>query len=156
MASTAPSLSLAEFEARIGTVVGMSAWHVVDQARIDAFADVTEDHQYIHIDPEQAKTGPFGGTIAHGFLSLSLLSVMSYEAVPPLAGAAYSVNYGFDRVRFLAPVPSGAEINGTFTLAAIEARPNQRYLFRYAVTVRARNAERPALHADWLVLQVMA
>jgi len=156
MTSTLPALTLQEFQARIGTVIGTSAWHIIDQERIDAFADVTEDHQHIHVDPERARTGPFGGTIAHGFLSLSLLSVMSYEAVPPLAGTSHSVNYGFDRIRFLAPVAAGAEIQATFTIAAIEARGNGDYLFRYAAAIGARDAGRPALLADWLVLQVMA
>ena len=156
MTSILSPLTLAEFEARIGTDIGTSAWHIVGQERIDAFADVTEDHQHIHVDPERARSGPFGGTIAHGFLSLSLLSVMNYEAVPPLAGRSHSVNYGFDRIRFLAPVPSGAEIQGTFTIAAIEPRGDGNHLFHYAVTVRARDTGRPALHADWLVLQVMA
>jgi acyl dehydratase len=156
MTSTLPPLTLAEFKTHIGTEIGTSRWHIIDQERIDAFADVTEDRQHIHVDPGQAKAGPFGGTIAHGFLSLSLLSVMNYEAVPPLAGLSHSVNYGFDRIRFLAPVPSGTEVRGTFTITAIEPRGDRHHLFRYAVTIRARDAERPALHADWLVLQVMA
>lgn len=156
MAPTLSPLSIAEFEALVGTVIGSSKWHIIDQERIDAFADVTEDHQHIHVDPERARVSPFGGTIAHGFLSLSLLSVMSFEAVPPLGGASHSVNYGFDRIRFLTPVASGSEIQGIFTLAAIEPRGNGDFLFRFSATIRARNAERPALHADWLVLQVMA
>lgn len=155
MASTLPPWSLAEFKARVGTDIGTSAWHVIDQARIDAFAGITGDHQYIHVDLERAKSSPFGGTITHGFLTLSMLSVMSFEAVPSLASASHSVNYGFDKIRFLAPVPSGAEIQGTFTLAAIGARGDQQYLFRYSAVIHARNAKRPALHADWLVLQVM-
>lgn len=155
-ASTPAPLSLAAFEARVGTVIGTSAWYAIDQSKIDSFADITGDNQHIHVDPERAKSGPFGGTIAHGFLTLSMLSVMSFEAVPPVAGASHSLNYGFDKVRFLAPVPSGAEIQGTFTLAAIEARGEGQYLFRYAAAIRARDAERPALHADWLVLHVMA
>jgi acyl dehydratase len=156
MTSTLPPLTLAEFKTRIGTEIGTSRWHIIDQERIDAFADVTEDRQHIHVDPGQAKAGPFGTTIAHGFLSLSLLSVMNYEAVPPLAGLSHSVNYGFDRIRFLAPVPSGTEVRGTFTITTIQPRGDGHHLFRYAVTIRARDAERPALHADWLVLQVMA
>ena len=154
--STPNALTVAEFEARIGTVIGISGWHAIDQRRIDSFADITGDNQHIHVDPERAKSGPFGGTIAHGFLTLSMLSVMSFEAVPPVEGASHSVNYGFDKIRFLAPVPSGVEICATFTLAAMEARGKGQYLFRYAVTIHARDAERPALHADWLVLQVTA
>ena len=154
-ASKPTPLTLTAFEARVGTVIGTSGWHAIDQNRIDAFAEITGDYQHIHVDPERAKSGPFGGTIAHGFLTLSMLSAMSFEAVPPVEGASHSVNYGFDKIRFLAPVPSGVEINATFTLAALEARGDGQYLFRYAATIRARDAERPALHADWLVLQVM-
>ena len=94
----------------IGTEVGVSDWITVDQARIDAFADITEDRQFIHVDPERAKATPFGGTIAHGFLTLSLLSRMSFDGVAPLEGVVMGVNYGFDKVRFLAPVPSGARV----------------------------------------------
>jgi acyl dehydratase len=81
---------------------------------------------------------------------------MSHEAVPPLAGATHSLNYGFDRIRFIAPVWSGTDVNGAFILNTIEARGNGRYLFRIGATIHAREAERPALHAEWLVLQVMA
>jgi acyl dehydratase len=156
MSTSRPTaLTIADFEARIGTVIGTSGWHVIDQGRIDSFAEITGDNQHIHVDPEQARSGPFGGTIAHGFLTLSMLSVMSFEAVPPVEGASHSVNYGFDKIRFVAPVPSGVEISATFTLAAVEARGKGQHLFRYAAAIRARDAARPALHADWLVLQIM-
>lgn len=117
---------------------------------------MTEDRQFIHVDPERAKASPFGGTIAHGFLSLSLLSIMNFEAVPPLAGAAHSLNYGFDRIRFLAPVPCDAEVRSEFALDAIEPRGDGRHLFRLGATIAIRGAERPALQAEWLVLQVLA
>lgn len=155
-ASRPAPLTLAEFEARVGTFTVTSGWHAIDQSKIDIFAEITGDNQHIHVDPERAKSGPFGGTIAHGFLTLSMLSVMSFEAVPPVKGASHSINYGFDKIRFLAPVSSGVEINATFELAAVEARGNGQYLFRFTATIRARDAARPALHADWLVLQVMA
>jgi len=96
-----------ELQALIGQEVGVSKWFDVTQARIDAFADCTEDHQFIHVDPEAASATPFGGTIAHGFLTLSLASAMSYDAVAPLEGVVMGVNYGFDKLRFLAPVPAG-------------------------------------------------
>ena len=104
----------AALQALIGTEVGVSRWITVDQARIDAFAETTEDRQFIHVDPEAAKATPFGGTIAHGFLTLSLASAMSYDAVAPLEGVVMGVNYGFDRLRFLAPVPAGSNIRGRF------------------------------------------
>src|SRR5580698_5247397 len=89
--------------ARVGEEVGISSWIEIDQARIDAFADATEDWQFIHVDPEAAAKTPFGGTIAHGFLTLSLLSRMAYEAAPILEGVVMGVNYGFDKIRFLQP-----------------------------------------------------
>ena len=105
---------VADLPALIGQEIGVSRWITVDQARIDAFAEVTEDRQFIHIDPEAARATPFGGTIAHGFLTLSLLSAMTYDAVPPLEGVVMGVNYGFDRLRFLAPVLAGSQVRGRF------------------------------------------
>ncbi|MBU2168198.1 MAG: MaoC family dehydratase, partial [Alphaproteobacteria bacterium] len=90
-----------DLQSLIGTEVGVSRWIEIDQARIDAFAKITEDEQFIHVDPEAAKATPFGGTIAHGFLTLSLASAMSYDAVAPLEGVVMGVNYGFDKLRFL-------------------------------------------------------
>lgn len=92
----------------VGKEIGVSSWHLVDQKRIDVFADATEDHQFIHIDPERAaRETPFGTTIAHGFLTLSLLSVFSYEALPKISGATMGINYGFDKLRFVSPVRAG-------------------------------------------------
>jgi acyl dehydratase len=102
-----------------GDEYGPSSWIEVDQARIDAFADATGDHQWIHVDPEKAATGPFGTTIGHGYLTLSLLPVMSYEVVPRQEGGM-AVNYGLNRVRFPAPVPSGSRVRGTFTVIAVD------------------------------------
>src|SRR6476619_2063352 len=105
-----PVASIDEIRSKVGQEVGVSGWLPVDQARIDAFAEATEDRQFIHVDPEAAKQTPFGGTIAHGFLSLSLLSRMAAEASLLPEGLRMAVNYGFDRVRFLAPVKSGKRI----------------------------------------------
>ncbi len=105
-----------ELQGLIGQEVGVSKWFEITQARIDAFADCTEDHQFIHVDPQAAKATPFGGTIAHGFLTLSLASAMSYDAVAPLDGVVMGVNYGFDKLRFLAPVPAGSRVRGRFKL----------------------------------------
>jgi acyl dehydratase len=102
-----------------GAEFGPSSWIDVSQARINAFADATGDHQWIHVDPERAAQGPFGGTIGHGYLTLSLLPVMSYEVVPPQDGGM-SINYGLNKVRFPAPVPSGSKVRGTFRVDAVE------------------------------------
>jgi acyl dehydratase len=132
-----------------------SHWFVVDQARIDAFATVTEDDQFIHVDPERASATPFGGTVAHGFLTLSLLSPMAYSALPRIEGAAMGVNYGFDRVRFLHPVRSGSRVRARFTLAAATQRSEREWQLTYDVTVEIEGAHKPALAATWLTLQVM-
>lgn len=149
--STRPR-TIAELQGMVGGIVGVSSWITVDQQRIDAFADVTEDHQFLHVDPVAAAAGPFGGTIAHGFLSLSLLVRMADSALPPVDGMSAMVNYGFDRVRFLTPVPSGASIRGVFTLENITPRHRGQTLFEYAVEVEIRDNPRPALSATWLLL----
>jgi acyl dehydratase len=145
-----------ELAARVAEEVGVSAWTLIDQARIDAFADVTEDWQLIHVDPEQAKATPFGGTIAHGFLVLSLLSKMAYEATPQIEGLQVAVNYGFDKVRFLHPVRSGERVRARFKLAEATAKDAGRWLVRYTATVEIESGERAALIADWLCLMIVA
>src|SRR5215470_14779507 len=111
-----PLTCLVDFRARVGEEIGLSGWLTVDQARIDAFADATEDHQFIHVDPAGAAAAGFGGTIAHGFLSLSLLSRMAADAFLLPDNLKMAINYGFDRVRFLAPVRAGKRVRGRFTL----------------------------------------
>ena len=112
-----PPISLEAYQAMVGQEVGVSSWHLVDQKRIDVYADVIEDHQFIHIDPERAKREtPFGTTVAHGFLTMSLMSIMSYEVMPVIEGTTMGVNYGFDKLRFLSPVRSGSRVRGRFTL----------------------------------------
>ncbi|MGO3933068.1 MaoC family dehydratase [Rhodopseudomonas pseudopalustris] len=141
----------------VGQEIGVSSWHVVDQQRIDVFADATEDHQFIHVDAERAKREtPFGGTIAHGFLTLSLLSVFSYEAMPTIAGTVMGVNYGFDKVRFLSPVRAGARVRGRFTLAEANLRKPTELLTRSTITVEIEGEPKPALVADWLGLIYLA
>ena len=117
-----PVATLDEIRGRIGEEVGVSSLAAVDQARIDAFAEATEDRQFIHVDPDAAAQTPFGGTIAHGFLSLSLLSRMGAEAMLLPEGTKMAVNYGLDRVRFLAPVRSGSRVRGRFTLDSVEEK----------------------------------
>jgi MaoC like domain len=98
-------ITLDDYKAMVGQEVGVSRWFEVPQGRINTFADVTEDHQFIHVDPERAKATPFGGTVAHGFLTMSLLAPMAFDAQPRLTGTAMSVNYGFDRVRLIGGGP---------------------------------------------------
>ena len=142
----------------IGQEVGVSRWITVDQARIDAFARTTEDEQFIHVDPERAKATPFGGTIAHGFLTLSLASAMSYDAVAPLDGVVMGVNYGFDKLRFLAPVPAGSKVRGRFKLLSAEDKGAQdgvtRWLLKHELTVEIEGGDKPALIAEWLSMQM--
>ena len=124
----------------------------IDQARIDAFADATEDRQFIHVDPAAAAQTPFGGTIAHGFLTLSLLSRMGAEAMLLPEGMTMAVNYGLDRVRFLAPVSSGKRVRGRFTLDSIDEKAPGQWLMRHTVSVEIEGEDKPALTAQWLGL----
>jgi acyl dehydratase len=147
-----PIASIEDIKWRVGQEVGVSDWILVDQARIDAFAEITEDPQFIHIDPEAAAKTPFGGTVAHGFLTLSLLSRMAADAMQRPEGVKMGVNYGFERVRFLAPVRSGKRVRGRFTLARMdEKRPGQ-WQFTHNVTVEIEGEDKPALVAEWIGL----
>ena len=125
---------------------------MIDQQRIDEFAEATEDRQFIHVDPAAAARTPFGGTIAHGFLSLSMLSRMAAEAMLVPDTVKMAVNYGLDRVRFIAPVRSGKRIRGRFRLDSVEEKAPGQLLFRHTVTVDIEGEERPALTAEWLGL----
>lgn len=151
--------SAQELPSLIGTEVGVSRWIEINQARIDAFAKLTEDEQFIHIDPDMAKHTPFGGTIAHGFLTLSLGSAMSYDAVQPLDGVVMGVNYGFDRLRFLAPVRAGKRVRGRFVLKGAEDKGTDsgvtRWLLTHEMTVEIEGEPKPALIADWLSMQMV-
>ena len=145
-------ISLTELQANVGNEVGVSPWRTVSQKIIDAFAAATDDHQFIHVDPERAGRTAFGGTIAHGFLVLSLLSAMTYETLPPLEGEGIGVNYGFDRIRFMAPVKSGARIRARFFLVEVNVRPSGVVQMVYDVTIEVENTVKPALTARWLTL----
>lgn len=141
---------------QIGKEIGVSDWIEIDQSRIDTFADVTEDHQFIHIDPERAaKETPFGGTIAHGFLSLSMLSALAANTTLVLDGIAMGINYGFEKVRFLQPVRAGRKIRGRFVLEDAHERNPGQWMLKYAVTVEIEGEEKPALMAHWLTLQIL-
>ena len=147
-----PIASLNEIRAQIGEEIGVSSWLTVDQLRIDAFAEATEDLQFIHTDPAAAAQTPFGGTIAHGFLTLSLLSRMGAEAMLIPDGVKMAVNYGLDRVRFLAPVKSGKRVRGRFTLDSVEEKAPGQALMRHTVNVEIEGEDKPALTAIWLGL----
>lgn len=144
-----------ELQYLIGTEVGVSSWIEIDQARIDAFAEVTNDHQFIHVNPDLARQTPFGTTIAHGFLTLSLASGMSYEAVAPLEGVVMGVNYGFDKLRFLAPVPVNSKVRGRFKLLSAEDKGGGRWLIKHELTVEIEGGDKPALIAEWLGMQIV-
>jgi acyl dehydratase len=148
-----PPVSLAAYQGMVGREVGVSSWHLVDQRRIDGFADVIEDHQFIHIDPERARRETsFGTTVAHGFLTMSLLSIMSYEVMPVIEGTTMGVNYGFDRLRFISPVRAGSRVRGRFVLAEVKLRKPGEFQWRTNVTVEIEGEDKPALAADWIGL----
>ena len=147
-----PLASLDEIRNRIGEEVGVSSWIIVDQGRIVAFADATEDRQFIHVDRRAAAQTPFGGTVAHGFLTLSLLSRMGAEAMLLPGTLKMAVNYGLDRVRFLAPVKSGSRVRGRFRLDSVEEKAPGQVLMRHTVTVEIEGEDKPALTAEWLGL----
>src|SRR5437879_2108716 len=144
-----PPISLSAYQEMLGHEVGVSSWHLVDQSRINAFADVIEDHQFIHIDPERARREtPFGTTVAHGFLTMSLLSIMSYEVMPVIEGTTMGVNYGFDKLRFISPVRAGSRVRGRFTLVEARLRKPKELLSRTHVTAELEGGEEPALAAE--------
>ena len=147
--------TIEELLAQQGRHRGWSEWLRVDQQRVDAFADVTLDHQFIHVDPERAAATPFGGTIAHGFLTMSLMVHLAEGLAIRPDGMVMSINYGFDRVRFLSPVPVGSEIRLGMEVASVEQRGESRILVTYDVTVEIRGSERPALVAEWLAMVVL-
>ena len=142
---------LDELRAAAGTRVGTSDWMTIEQSRVDMFADATDDHQWIHVDQEKAKDGPFGTTIAHGFLTLSLLSEL-LKQVYRIDGVKMGINYGLNKVRFTAPVPVGSKVRGVVDLAEVaDAKGGVQVTSR--VTVEIEGSERPALVAEWITRQ---
>lgn len=144
-----------ELNALVKTAIGVSDWITLDQQRINAFAELTEDRQFIHVDVEKAKATPFGGTIAHGFLLLSMLSRMAEGTALRIKGAYMGVNYGFDKVRFVAPVHAGGRVRGHFTLSEARERDPGQWMLRYTVTVEIEGKDKPALSAEWLTMQAV-
>jgi acyl dehydratase len=146
-------LKIDEFEMQTGREIGVSRWFLIDQNRIDAFAAITEDRSGIHVSPVIAARASLAGTIAHGFLVLSMLGVMITEVAPEFDDRALSMNYGFDKLRFLNPVLAGSYIRGRFVLAESRRRPSGDRVNRFAATVEILDGVGPALVAEWLVLE---
>jgi acyl dehydratase len=142
-------------KALIGVDLGASEWFLIDQDRVNAFADVTNDHQFIHIDPVAAAMTPFGGTIAHGFLTLSLLAGLRPEGAIALEGVKMGVNYGCEKLRFLTPVRVGKRVRVRHKLQAIDDKGGGRFLLRTEMTVEIEGEDKPALIAEWLGMQVV-
>jgi len=145
-------ISVMEIKDLVGTELGVSKWMDVPQSRIDVFADATDDHQFIHVDPVRAAETPFGGTIAHGFLSLSMLSAMHTDAVPQVKEDHFGINYGFNKIRFMAPVPVDARIRGRFSLKDARLRGPGRMMTTYEVTIEIEGGKKPAMTATWLTI----
>ncbi|MCX7303126.1 MAG: MaoC family dehydratase [Hyphomicrobiales bacterium] len=147
------TITLDELQAMVGKESGLSPWREITQTMIDQFADATDDHQFIHCDPARAAAEtPFGGTIAHGFLTLSLLSAFAFETAPKVERADIGINHGFDTVRFVAPVKSGARIRARFVLADLKIRPSGWVQVTNDVTIEIDGSAKPALTARWLTL----
>ena len=135
---------------KIGTLMGSSNWYLLDQDRINQFAVVTQDEQFIHTDPEKAAKTPFGTTIAHGFLTLALLPAMGGDVIPKLDGHLMSVNYGFEKLRFLSPVPAGSRVRGHFTLSSLDVRKPEEVTLLWEVSIEIEGREKPAVYAEWI------
>jgi acyl dehydratase len=147
-----PIATLDEIKAKVGQEIGVSPWITIGQDAIDQFAEVTGDRQFIHVDPELAAKTPFGGTIAHGFLTLSLLSQMASHVMLVPETTRMAANYGLDSVRFLAPVRAGKNVRGHFALKAVEEKRPGELRFVHAVSVEIEGETKPALLADWVGL----
>lgn len=140
-----------DLRSAVGTTIGAGEWVTVEQAQIDTFADATGDHQWIHVDPERAKDGPFKTTIAHGFLTLSLLPVLLGQ-VYKVDGVKMGINYGLNKVRFTSPLPVGSKVRGSIELVDV-ADVDGGVQITNKVTVEIEGSERPALVAEWLTRQ---
>ena len=149
-------LTRTELDDLVGKTLGLSDWLLVDQRRINAFADVTEDHQFVHVDPVKAAATPFGGTIAHGLLTLSLIVHLCWDFVPQVEGTELLLNYGFDKVRFVAPVKVDSRIRARARLTSVSENKPRRLLINMAVEIEIENEKKPALVAEWLSLHILA
>jgi acyl dehydratase len=150
------TITVAELSAKVGTVIGTSEWITIDQEMINKFADATGDHQFIHVDEAAAKMTPFGGTIAHGFLTLSLFPVMMAKSdAPKVEGVKMGVNYGGNKTRFLAPVRSGKRVRGHFKLLSLEEKRPGQWQQTLEFTVEIEGEEKPALLAEWVTMMFL-
>ena len=141
-----------EASEKLGKVVGKSEWYSIDQVMIDKFADLTKDNFFIHVDPQRViKETPLKSTIAHGFLSVSMLSAMSYSCVPGIIDAHFGLNYGFNRMRFVSPVPVNSRIRGHFSLKEIDKKETGEITMVYDVFVELENQEKPVIVAEWII-----
>ena len=147
-------MQLADMQAKVGEVIGTSRWFEMSQDRIDAFAETTEDRQFIHIDPEAAKATPFGGTIAHGFLSLSLITYLTSETMPVPEGTVMTINYGSDKVRYITPVRVGRRIRATQKVLDVAEKAAGRWLVKTAVVIEIDGEEAPAAVAEILFMHI--
>ena len=149
------ALDLANIQAFVGRELGASRWMTLDQRRIDGFADCTDDRQWIHVDAERARReSPLGTTIAHGYLTLAMIAPSTFEVVVEPAGIAQALNYGLDRVRFIAPVKAGARVRNRIRLLAAEPKGDGRFLLTTENTIEIENEAKPALIAHVLVLAI--
>jgi len=146
------AVSVGELPSLVGSELGVSDWLLIDQDRVNAFADATLDHQFIHVDLEKAATTPFGGTIAHGFLTLSLLPHFLQSAAVPVEGTVMAINYGTDKVRFLQPVKVGSRIRARAVLASVDERRPGQWLLKETVTIEIEGEQKPAMVAEALML----
>jgi acyl dehydratase len=149
------TLSVDQLNDYIGEEVGISEWLLVDQERINQFAEATGDHQYIHVDSERAAQTPFGSTIAHGFLTMSLMVLMGYEGSTKLKNSVMGINYGFDKLRFINPVKVNSKIRGRFRLISAEEKNTNQWLLKHNITVEIAGEQKPALVAEWLGMTVV-
>jgi acyl dehydratase len=152
MNETNRTVSLDEMSALVGSELGVSEWTHIDQKRIDAFAEIRRDHQFIHVDPVRAKDTPMGTTIAHGFLVLSLVAGLGQRVIPNVRGAKMGMNYGINKLRFVSPVKTGARVRARFTLKTFGAQNEGRYMSTIDVAVEIEGQDKPALVLEWLTM----
>lgn len=149
------NINASELPQYVGQETGVSRWFTITQEQINLFGEATHDMQYIHVDPEKAKSSPFGGTIAHGFLSLSLFSAIAYDAAINLENTVMGLNYGFEKVRFLQPVKVDSKVRGRMVLGDVVEKRSGQFLYTWNVTVEIDGETKPALTAQWLTMTIV-
>ena len=148
---TRSKTTLEQMQARVGADFGVTDWMLIDQPMVNTFAKLTQDEYFIHVDPERAaRETPYGGTIVHGFFTLSMLAQMGYQACPAVEGTKSGVNYGFNRLRFVSPVKTGSRVRGHFKLKSFEVDPGKRWTATWDVSVEIEGEGKPAIVAEWL------